>query len=72
VTDSCGLTYVHTEDIAVIVVLMTLGLPYIYVLEVHEDPEWTNTKNPIMQACTNATVTELRCTQMFCVWQCSL
>jgi len=44
VTDSCGLTYVHTEDIAVIVVLMTLGLPYIYVLEIHEDPEWTNTK----------------------------
>jgi len=45
VTDSCWLTYVHTEDIAVIVVLMTLGLPYIYFLEDREDPECTNTKN---------------------------
>jgi hypothetical protein len=45
VTDSYGLTYVHTEDIDVIVVLMTLGLPYIYFLEGREDPEWTNTKN---------------------------
>ena len=23
---------------------MTLGLPYIYFLEVHEDPDWTDTK----------------------------
>jgi hypothetical protein len=43
VTESCGLTSVHNENI-VVVVLMTLGLPCIYFLEAHEDPEWTKSK----------------------------
>ena len=44
-SDWCGLTEVRTEDIAVMVVSVTLGLPCIYFLEVHEDPEWTKTEN---------------------------